>query len=65
VTLILDPDSDTPGEDGWSLAGKLVKAVGRDKCKLLVTTCKIDDALLAAKLDKYAVQRLLAQAVMV
>ena len=62
VTLVLDPDSDTPGDNGWSQSGKLIKTIGRDKCKLLVPNAKIDDALLAAKLDKYALQRLLAQA---
>jgi len=41
----------------------LIKAIGRDKCRLLIPNAKIDDALLAAKLDKYAVQRLFAQAV--
>jgi len=64
VTLVLDPGSDVRNENGWSQAGKLIKAIGRDKCRLLIPNAKIDDALLAAKLDKYAVQRLFAQAVM-
>jgi len=63
VTLVLDPGSDVRNGNGWSAAGKLVSVIGRDKCRLLIPNAKIDDALLAAKLDKYAVRRLLGQAV--
>jgi len=63
VTLILDPDSDTPGTDGWSQAGRLVQRIGRHKCKLLVPPCKIDDGLLASQANKWDVRRLLSQTV--
>ena len=63
VTLVLDPESDRPGKDGWSAAGKLVKAVGRDKCKLLVPPSKVDDGLLASQSDRWDMRRLLRQAV--
>ena len=63
VTLVLDPDSDTPGKDGWSPAGKLVKAIGRRKTRVLVTTAKIDDSLLAMGANRWDVKRLLTQAV--
>ena len=63
VTLVLDPGSDTPNGDGWSPAGKLVSAVGRRKCRMLIPSMKIDDALLAAELDRWDVQRWLKQAV--
>ena len=63
VTLILDPDSDTPGDNGWSAAGKLVKAVGRDKTRLLVPPAKVDDGLLASRSDRWDMRRLLRQAV--
>ena len=62
VTLILDPDSDTPGADGWSRAGRLVKAIGRRSTSLLVPSAKIDDALLAAKADRWDMRRLVGQA---
>jgi len=62
VTLILDPDSDTPGDNGWSAAGKLVQAIGRDKCKLLVPPAKVDDGLLASRSDRWDMRRLLRQA---
>jgi len=63
VTLVLDPGSDKRNGNGWSTAGKLVSAIGRRKTRVIIPPAKVDDALLAAKLDKYAVQRLLAQAV--
>jgi len=63
ITLVLDPGSDVRNGNGWSQAGRLVSVIGRDKCKLLVTTCKIDDSVLAMQASKWDVQRLLAQAV--
>ena len=62
VTLILDPDSDTPGDDGWSRAGRLVKAIGRRSTSLLIPPGKVDDALLAAKADRWDMRRLVGQA---
>ena len=63
VTLVLDPGSDKRNGNGWSAAGKLVKAIGRRKTRVIIPPSKIDDALLAAKLDKHALRRLLSQAV--
>ena len=63
VTLVLDPGSDKPGADGWSPVGKLVKAIGRQRCKVLITPMKIDDGLIAMGADRWDVRRLLAQAV--
>jgi len=63
ITLVLDPDSDARGADGWSAAGRLVKAIGRSKCQLVVPSMKIDDALLAMQATKWDVRRLLRQAV--
>ena len=63
VTLVLDPGSDERVNGGWSAAGKLVRDIGRDKCRVLVTPVKVDDALIAMEADKWDVQRLLSQAV--
>ena len=63
VTLVLDPGSDERVNGGWSAAGKLVRDIGRDKCRVLVTPVKVDDALIAMEADKWDIQRLLSQAV--
>jgi len=63
VTLILDPDSDVPGADGWSPAGRLVKSIGRRSTSLLIPPGKIDDGLLASRSDRWDMRRLLRQAV--
>ena len=63
VTLVLDPGSDVRNDNGWSPAGKLVSAIGRSKCKVLIPVSKIDDSLLAMQADKWDVRRLLTQAV--
>ena len=65
VTLVLDPGSDVRNGSGWSPAGKLVKAIGRDKCHVLTTSAKVDDAILAAELGKYDVKQWLSQAVLI
>jgi len=63
VTLVLDPGSDKPGADGWSPVGKLVKAIGRQRCKVLITPMKIDDGILAAELGPCEIKTMLGAAV--
>ena len=55
VTLVMDP-----GEDEH--AAKLAWQIGRGKCRLLIPPVKIDDGILAAKMDGKQVKRLLGQA---
>jgi len=63
VTLILDPDADTPGKDGWSPMGRLVRDIGRGKCRVLVPCAKVDDILIAMNATKWDAQQMLRQAV--
>lgn len=63
VTLILDPGSDRVGHDGWSPMGRIVQAIGRSNCRVLILPGKIDDILIAMKASKWDVQQILRQAV--
>jgi len=55
VTLITDPGSEP---QAW----EIVKAIGRDKCRVCIAGLKIDDAIRAGAYDAKDVKRLLAQA---
>lgn len=63
VTLVLDPGSDTPGKDGWSPMGRLIRDIGREKTRILIPPVKIDDGILMCKLSKREVVAMLDAAV--
>jgi len=63
VTLVLDPGSGKVAENGWSPAGKLVQAIGRKRCRVLITPMKIDDGIIAAGLCRGEVRAMIDAAV--
>jgi hypothetical protein len=55
LTLVVDPGAEEQGT-------KIAEKVGAGKCRLLVTSAKLDDAILRMDADKYDIQRWLRQA---
>lgn len=56
VTLVMDPGADEQARD-------LAKLFGRGRCRLLIPSMKIDDAIIEANLSKREVQMMLSYAV--
>jgi len=55
ITLVMDPDS-------REAAHKLAERLGKQRCRLLVASAKIDDAIIAIQPSSYSVRQWLAQA---